>query len=63
MTNWDGVTPPKLKNHSQRKEGLMAPNARVPIYRALVDALGRSMTPAERIDVDKCLDRVGVAKR
>ena len=41
----------------------MAPNARVPIYRALVDALARSMTPAKRIDLDKCLDRVGVAKR
>lgn len=48
----------------------MAPNARVPIYRALVDALGRSTIPAERVDIEPStgpaqagLDRVGAAKR
>lgn len=41
----------------------MCPNPRVPIYRAIVDALGRAITPDQRRDIDACLDRVGVAKR
>ena len=38
-------------------------NCRVPIYREIKEALGRHITPDERIRLDRFLDSLGISRR